>query len=120
MDVVLSEHSVVQPDLLYITSERRSIVKENVEGAPDLVVEVISPQSVRRDRVEKLRLYAEANVREYWVVDPVERTFGFFVNHDGTFHVAVPLDDQYQSEVLSEIRINLAEFWGEVDQRFTS
>ena len=70
-DVVLSQESVVQPDILFVSNERRGIITEaNVSGAPDLVVEVLSPGTAERDRDLKLRLYAGHGVREYWIVDP--------------------------------------------------
>lgn len=117
MDVVLSENSVVQPDVLYITRSRRAIVREKVHGAPDLVVEVVSPGAARRDRVEKLRLYAEAGVREYWLCDPAARVIDFLVNRGGRYEVALAHADVYASAELPEVRIDLAEFWSEVDAR---
>lgn len=70
-DVVLSDTDVVQPDLLFVAAERAHIiVPENVRGAPDLVVEVLSPSSAKRDRTQKRALYAKHAVREYWQVDP--------------------------------------------------
>ena len=75
MDVVLSEESVVQPDILFVSNERREIITEdNIHGAPDLVVEILSPSTADRDKELKLRLYAQAGVREYWIVDPDERS----------------------------------------------
>lgn len=69
-DVVLSEHNVVQPDLLFIARDRQGIVGEaNVQGPPDLVVEIISKSSKRWDRVIKRRVYARFGVREFWLVD---------------------------------------------------
>ena len=63
----------VQPDLLFISHERRSIIGEKqVTGAPDLVVEILSPSTAHRDRGIKLDLYARHGVRQYWIVDPVE------------------------------------------------
>jgi Uma2 family endonuclease len=115
LDTVLADHSVVQPDILYISPERRSIVKQRIEGAPDVVVEIVSPRSGSRDRSEKLRLYAESGVREYWIVDPIERTFDFLVNCEGRFQVAGAIDDRYRSEAFPELQIDLAEFWKEVD-----
>jgi Uma2 family endonuclease len=117
MDTVLADHSVVQPDLLYISAERRHIVRERVEGAPDLVVEVLSSQTARRDRVEKLKLYAESGVKEYWIVDPVGRQIDFLVCRDGEFRVVLARDGWYQSEVLPEIRLDLVGLWREVDLR---
>ena len=63
----------VQPDILFVSNERRAIIGEKaVLGAPDLVVEILSPSTARRDRGIKLDLYARRGVREYWIVDPVE------------------------------------------------
>ena len=70
-DVVLSDHNVVQPDLLFISKAREHIITHaNVQGAPDLAVEIRSPSTADRDLMVKRRLYAEHGVREYWLVDP--------------------------------------------------
>ncbi len=70
-DVVLSEHDVVQPDILLIAQGRLEIVKkENVQGAPDLVVEILSPSTEEWDRTTKRQLYASYGVRELWLADP--------------------------------------------------
>ena len=79
MDVVLSEVNVVQPDILFVSNERRGIITEpNISGAPDLVVEVLSPSTADRDRGLKLELYTRFGVREYWIIDPDERTVQVF------------------------------------------
>ena len=71
LDVVLSEHDVVQPDLIYLSQEHLSLVREGaVQGAPDLVVEVLSPATAGRDRTVKRTLYARSGVSEYWLVYP--------------------------------------------------
>ena len=63
----------VQPDLLFVSNQRRAIIGEKqVLGAPDLVVEILSPTTAHRDRGIKLDLYARHGVRQYWIVDPVE------------------------------------------------
>lgn len=71
-DVVLSDETVLQPDVLFIARERESIIgeKSGIFGAPDLVVEILSPSTATRDLVVKRRLYQNYGVREYWIVDP--------------------------------------------------
>ena len=74
-DVVLSETHVVQPDLMFISSDRAGIVTSaNIQGAPDLLVEIRSDSTAERDETRKRQLYAEYGVREYWLVDPEART----------------------------------------------
>lgn len=71
IDVVLSEHNVVQPDILYVSRERLGIVREaNIWGAPDLVVEILSPSTAEWDQGLKRRVYGRYGVREFWAVDP--------------------------------------------------
>ena len=71
-DVILSDENVVQPDLLFVAKERQGIIDPagGVNGAPDLVVEVLSPSTARRDQIVKRKLYAKYGVQEYWVVNP--------------------------------------------------
>jgi Uma2 family endonuclease len=70
-DVVFSRFDVVEPDLLYVSKDRLSVLTEkNVQGAPDLVVEVLSPSTAQTDRTTKLKLYARYGVQEYWIIDP--------------------------------------------------
>ncbi len=70
-EVYFDEETVVQPDVLFVSKERLSIVEERrVNGPPDAVVEILSDSSKPRDREFKLRLYAKEGVKEYWIVDP--------------------------------------------------
>lgn len=79
LDVILSETNVLQPDILMIHRSRQHIVTERgVEGPPDLVVEILSPSSRKRDKVIKMRTYAKHGVQEYWIVDAVTRTLEQF------------------------------------------
>lgn len=83
-DVVLSEHNVVQPDLLFISSERLGIIeKANVKGSPDLVVEILSQSAEEWDRVTKRRAYSRHGVRELWIVDPQAQSIEV-ASHDMT------------------------------------
>ena len=119
MDVVFSDDTILQPDLLYVSKSRRQIVKERVEGPPDLVIEIISGTS-RRDRVEKLDLYAKYGVAEYWIVDPQSQHIEFLVNENGRFVVESPANDRFQSRRLPEVEIQIADFWREVDRQMAN
>lgn len=68
--VVLNDFDDVQPDLIFVSSARQEIIREDgVFGVPDLLVEIISPSSIKTDRGKKFRLYERMNVAEYWIVD---------------------------------------------------
>jgi Uma2 family endonuclease len=80
VDVVLNETNVVQPDVVFIQKARRGIIDARaIHGAPDLVVEVLSPGTRRRDRTIKTALYANAGVLECWVLDPRARSIEVLV-----------------------------------------
>lgn len=75
LDVVLSDEDVLQPDVIFISKEREGIIGEqNIQGAPDLVIEVLSPSTAGRDRTIKRARYLRYGVREYWIVDPQTRS----------------------------------------------
>jgi Uma2 family endonuclease len=78
-DVVFTPHDVVEPDLLYVGAERHAVVGEaNVQAAPDLAIEILSPSSRKVDELRKRDLYERQGVREYWIVDPVAETLKVF------------------------------------------
>ncbi|HEV3074953.1 MAG TPA: Uma2 family endonuclease [Thermoanaerobaculia bacterium] len=115
LDVVLADHSVVQPDAIYVSPARFDILRRRIEGAPDLLVEVLSPGTARRDRGEKLMLYAQTGIREYWIVDHEVRQIEFLINEAGRFVVAFPEAGRYQSESLPELHLDVAGFWRQVE-----
>jgi Uma2 family endonuclease len=73
----------------------------------------------RRDRIEKLALYAEHGVAEFWIVDPDARVVEFLTLRDGVYQVAVPQDGRYQSSLFAEIAIDLTDFWSVIDRRLS-
>ena len=87
--VVLSPSDVVEPDLVVVLGEHASLIgREGIEGAPDLVVEILSPLRASRDHGLKLDLYQKSGVSEYWIVDPERRVvqqqqFSIWVNWGG-------------------------------------
>ena len=87
-DVVLSDTDVVQPDLIFVSKERESVrTPANIQGAPDLVVEILSPSTVTRDWRDKRELYASHGVKEYWVVDPSNRIVSIMLLQDGVLEI---------------------------------
>jgi len=119
LDVRLAEHSIVQPDLIYVSQQRRDVLQERIFGAPDLVVEVLSPSTARRDLGAKLRLYAEAGIAEYWVIDPANRTCELLTRQDGgegpAFRLLPPESGIHRSRALPGLAFDSAAFWSEID-----
>jgi Uma2 family endonuclease len=97
LDVLFSNHDVVEPDLLYVSNERAEIALANgkhVTGAPDLVIEIGSPSTRRRDETIKRRLYERFGVAEYWIVDPDIDAIRVSRAIDGRFGRAVELSSE--------------------------
>ncbi len=85
-DVILSDNDTFQPDILFVSEARRSIITHRAcEGAPDLVVEILSPSTSQRDLGIKRERYALFGVREYWIVDPVANSLEILVLRDGEY-----------------------------------
>ncbi|HEV2492750.1 MAG TPA: Uma2 family endonuclease [Terriglobia bacterium] len=75
LDVRLGEDTALQPDLIFVSESRANIILESyIHGAPDLVVEILSPSTAAHDRATKLALYGEAGVPEVWLIDPQAKT----------------------------------------------
>ncbi len=83
-DVVLSESDVVQPDI-FVVCDKEKITEANIQGAPDLVVEVLSPATALKDKREKKGLYEKSGVKEYIIVDPLELYAERFLLKEGRY-----------------------------------
>jgi Uma2 family endonuclease len=117
MDTVLSEHTIPQPDVIYVRSDNKGIIEDRVRGVPDLVVEVLSPSTARVDRLEKLDLYAHYGIAEYWIVDPETQVFEFLLLTGEGYREQTAESDCYTSPQFSEVTIDLANFWKVVTRR---
>ena len=117
MDVHLADHTVAQPDVLYVSPGRQEILQEWIEGAPDLVVEVLSPSTARMDRLLKLNRYAEAGVLEYWPVDPATRTIEFHVNDGEHFVVHAQQGGAWKSPAVPGVALDVNAFWAAVERK---
>jgi Uma2 family endonuclease len=92
-DVIMSNITVVEPDIIYVDDSRHQRVSERgVEGSPTLAIEIISPYSIRIDRRRKLALYAQHDVTWYWIVDPEARTIEVYHLEAGTYRREATLE----------------------------
>ena len=92
-DVVISESNVVQPDILFVKTENLGIITDkNINGASDLIIEILSPSSGYYDLVEKKKIYAEFGAKEYWIVDPKKQWLEIYLNVVGEFKLDLRLD----------------------------
>ena len=109
-DVVLSDTDVVQPDLLFVSNARGHIItSENIQGAPDLVIEILSPSTATRDRTFKRTLYARHGVKEYWMVDTTAKDITVLLLGDQGFEVVDTCGEgeALTSPTLQGFRLNL-------------
>ncbi|MGH9367515.1 MAG: Uma2 family endonuclease [Thermoanaerobaculia bacterium] len=113
-DVVLSEMDVLQPDILFVSRERSSIIGEKfISAAPDLVVEILSPSTADRDRGLKAKVYARFGVRELWIVDPEAETVTLLTGAEAGFAAAGTYrpGQTLRSRVLEGLEIPIAEIF---------
>lgn len=111
LDVILdpNRNLVVQPDICFIAAERCGIIRDRIWGAPDLVVEILSPDSRRYDREDKRRWYAQYGVRELWLVDAQQRTIELYDLIDNPDDAVAFVGVQVvRSSVLPRLRLRAA------------
>jgi Uma2 family endonuclease len=102
LDVVFTKYDVVEPDLLFVSNERREVITvKNLQGAPDLVIEVLSEGTRRTDEIRKRRLYDERGVAEYWIVDPEVETVKVYRRGGEAFARVAELSNEIPGEVLT-------------------
>ena len=113
-DVYLDNENVVQPDILFISKERSSITGEkNIQGAPDLVIEIISESTAYRDLVQKKKLYAKFGIKEYWITIPEEGSIEIYILKDNTYqpYKTYKKDDILESPCLKGLKMGLKEIF---------
>lgn len=114
LDVYLEETEAYQPDIIFIANERLAIIEEKrIKGAPDLVVEILSPSTGYYDLRSKYKVYEKAGVREYWIVDPHQKSVQVFCRREGKF----VLDQEVESKGTVKSRV-IAGFEVQIDSIF--
>jgi Uma2 family endonuclease len=107
------DKDVVQPDLL-VVCDHAKLDGKRCNGAPDLIIEILSPSEPRRDRVIKFNKYLQAGVREYWIVDPDDKTVSVHILKDGQYVTAAYTDEESISvHILEGCVINLPDVFAE-------
>lgn len=113
--VRITARRAVMPDVQFFRKGRESVGGDDglTEGAPDLVVEVVSKASRRHDRVRKLEWYREIRVPEYWIVDPEDRTLERLVLERGSYRMAAALAEEavFRPDSFPGLAIELAQLW---------
>ena len=105
-----------EPDILFISQERLDLLKDTyLDGAADLAVEIISPESCARDRGDKFYEYEQGGVREYWLIDPIRKQAEFYQLGSDHIYKIVPVgeDGIFRSSVLKGLQLKVDWLWQE-------
>jgi Uma2 family endonuclease len=116
VDVILTDMNIVQPDLAFISRERHSIIEQRgIFGAPDLIVEIISPGTSRTDRLSKFQIYGRYGVTWYWIIDPAGKSLEeYLLQGDGYVAGArVSGNECFHPGIFSDLEIFLSSLWPE-------
>ncbi|MBI5406340.1 MAG: Uma2 family endonuclease [Nitrospirae bacterium] len=109
-DVHLDDENVVQPDILFISKDRLNIIGEkNIQGAPDIAIEIVSENSAYRDLIQKKGLYATFGVKEFWLVIPKEEMVEIYTFKEGDYDLFKKFkrNDTLESPLLKGLKIDL-------------
>ena len=112
VDLVLDEQNVVQPDIVFISNKNRAIIqKQAIKGTPDLLIEILSPSSAKRDRCFKKALYEKFKVEEYWLVDPKHKRIEVFLLQKDQYtpYLSASGKGTIRSNVIQGLEISLSE-----------
>ena len=120
VDLNLDEFNAFQPDLAFVSKERSFLIEDGdyIHGAPDMVVEIISPGTVKRDRVIKKDLCERFAIREYWLVDPLNKGIEIYIMQEDKYvlHDLQEISGKISSTVLTGFELDLGHIFGEEEQ----
>ncbi len=103
-DVIFTETDVVQPDVMFLSKDRDHLItRENIQGAPDLIVEILSNSTQHRDERLKQNLYEQPGVKEYWIVVPKLDSVKLYRLHDGRYATSQKLSPEQPHATLTTL-----------------
>lgn len=108
IDVYLDDENALQPDMIFISNEKKEIIKnDGIYGAPDMVIEILSPATAHYDLRGKFRVYERSGVKEYWIVDPEIKSIEVYVGENGRFSLTgkAEAEGRIESSVLKGLRL---------------
>jgi Uma2 family endonuclease len=114
IDVVFSPENVVQPDIVFISNANKNIITENnIQGSPDLLIEIISPSSIKVDRIEKKDLYESYGVLEYCIVDPANQSVEVYTLDNGKYKIYsfAAIQETVESKIILGLKVDLKELF---------
>ncbi len=114
LDVYFLETETYQPDIIFISKERLNIIGEKkIEGPPDLIIEVLSPQTAYYDLRIKKDTYEKSGVKEYWIVDPIQKIIEIFGNKKGKFESVSTAKSEgvVKSDLLNGLSVTVKEIF---------
>ncbi len=115
IDIYLDDENVFQPDIVFISKQRRDIIKDDgIHGVPDMVIEILSPSTAYYDIKKKYKIYEKFGVKEYWIVDPEMKGVELFtLTEQGKFLLSSSLSEQgtVKSGILNGFEMTLEEIF---------
>lgn len=114
VDVYLDDENAFQPDLVFVSRQRRDIIKDDgIHGAPDMIVEILSPSTAYYDIKKKFKLYEKFGVKEYWIVDPEMKNVELYSFVNGKFVLKAGISEQgaVRSVILEELELSLEDIF---------
>ena len=115
IDVFLDNFNAFQPDLVFVPTENLHIITDDgIIGVPDLIIEIISPSSVLRDRIDKKNVCERLKVKEYWIIDPQNQEIEIYSEENGRYELLSGVsifEGELKSNILERISINLTELF---------
>ena len=116
IDIIFSNINIVQPDLIFISKENNKILTDlNIQGAPDLIIEILSYTTIENDRIFKKQIYENFGVKEYWIVDPENDKIEIWELKNKKFQLTIKADKNQvvETQLLKGLQIDLSKIFSD-------